>query len=48
MKKNIKTLELNQQVISKLHSAIIMGGKNNDAIDAELASDSPTYCQTCS
>jgi hypothetical protein len=46
MKKNLKTLELNQQVISKLNSAIIMGGQN-DLIAADLASDSPTRCQTC-
>ncbi len=46
MKKKIENLELNQQVISKLNSAIIMGGQN-DLIAAELASDSPTRCQTC-
>ncbi|MEP0263240.1 hypothetical protein [Dokdonia sp.] len=47
MKKDLTTLALNQCVISKLNAAVIIGGRNNNS-PIEDASDSPTYCQTCS
>ncbi|MGH1385916.1 hypothetical protein [Kordia sp.] len=41
-KRNLKSLALNKKSISILKPESIKGGR-----PAPLASDSPTYCQTC-
>ena len=41
-KKNLRNLNLNKKSISILKPETIKGGR-----PAPLASDSPTYCQTC-